>query len=81
MIKFGYSEIKLVNLEECKKCVIDFLYSKIDLSKYRYNILNHIDKLDLNFYLIVIESFWNLNLQLLLHFDQFQQLHIRFQKF
>ena len=42
MIKFGSSEVQLI---KDKNSVIDFLYSKIDLSKYRYNILNHIDKL------------------------------------
>ena len=42
MIKFGSSEVQLI---KDKNSVIDFLYSKIDLSKYRYNILNNIDKL------------------------------------
>ena len=42
MIKFGSSDVQLI---KDKSNVIDFLYSKIDLSKYRYNILNHLDKL------------------------------------
>jgi hypothetical protein len=42
MIKFGSSDVQLI---KDKSNVVDFLYSKIDLSKYRYNILNHIDKL------------------------------------
>ena len=42
MIKFGSNEVQLI---KDKSNVVDFLYSKIDLSKYRYNILNHIDKL------------------------------------
>jgi hypothetical protein len=35
----------VVQLIKDKNNVVDFLYSKIDLSKYRYNILNHVDKL------------------------------------
>jgi hypothetical protein len=35
----------VVQLIKDKSTVVDFLYSKIDLSKYRYNILNHVDKL------------------------------------
>ena len=42
MIKFGSSDVQLI---KDKSTVVDFLYSKIDLSKYRYNILNHVDKL------------------------------------
>jgi hypothetical protein len=42
MIKFGSSDVQLI---KDKSNVVDFLYSKIDLSKYRYNILNHVDKL------------------------------------
>jgi len=42
MIKFGSSDVQLI---KDKSIVVDFLYSKIDLSKYRYNILNHVDKL------------------------------------
>lgn len=42
MIKFGSSDVQLI---KDKNNIIDFLYSKIDLSKYRYNILNHLDKL------------------------------------
>ena len=43
MIKFGSSDVQLI---KDKSNVVDFLYSKIDLSKYRYNILNHVDKLN-----------------------------------
>lgn len=42
MIKFGSSDVQLI---KDKSNVVDFLYYKIDLSKYRYNILNHVDKL------------------------------------
>jgi len=43
-IQFGNNECYIVD-DETKQKVIDYLYSKLDLSKYRYIMLNSIDKL------------------------------------
>jgi hypothetical protein len=44
-IIFGSADAYIINDLEIKKKVIDYLYSKLDLSKHRYIMLNNIQKL------------------------------------
>ena len=43
-IRFGNSDASLLDIETKKK-IIDYLYSKLDLSKHRFVMLNNIQKL------------------------------------
>lgn len=44
-IKFGMSDALIINDLVLKSKIIDFLFSSIDLSNYRYNMLSNIQKL------------------------------------
>ena len=43
--RFGTSDALIINDLGLKNKIIDFLFSSIDLSKYRYNMLSNIQKL------------------------------------
>ena len=44
-IKFGTSDAMIINDLSLKNKIIDFLFGSIDLSSYRYNMLNNIQRL------------------------------------
>ena len=43
--KFGMADSLIINDLGLKSKIIDFLFSSIDLSEYRYNMLNNLQKL------------------------------------
>ena len=43
-VKYGSGEVYITN-NDIKNKVIDFLYSKVDISKHNFNVLNNINKL------------------------------------
>lgn len=46
MVKFGDSEAFIINDLDLKNKIIDYLFSIIDLSKYRYNMLDNVQQLN-----------------------------------
>lgn len=44
-IKFGSSDAFIINNLDTKSKIIDFLFNSLNLSNYRYVMLNHLDKL------------------------------------
>jgi hypothetical protein len=45
MVKFGMSDAMIINDLDTKNKIIDYIYNLIDLSKYRYNMLENMQQL------------------------------------
>lgn len=45
MPRFGSSDVYMINDFSVKSKIIDYLFNSLDLSKYRYNMLDNVDKL------------------------------------
>ena len=56
MVKFGESEAIVINDLDFKNKIIDYLFNTIDISKYRYNLLDSTQQL--NFLKLNDASFW-----------------------
>ena len=46
MVKFGDSEAIIINDLDFKNKIIDYLFNTIDISKYRYNMLDSMQQLN-----------------------------------
>ena len=46
MVKFGNSDAFIINDLDLKTKIIDYIFSIIELSKYRYNMLENIQQLN-----------------------------------